>query len=840
MRSGKRGFTLTEIMISVVVISVAILAIVEGFKSINTAVQFSKDRAIASNLAQEKMQILKQMLYYRVIPSTSISYLTDFTPPIPYDTMYFPPESILEAGVRYTRYTYVVPVVEVGGSIMELPADSPDTGMKKITVTVVWLTKGVRKGKVQISSIYANRDTVMANAAVGGVVRDASTFLPISGAYINIAEYMGARAISNSNGNYNVSLVPGKYTIYVEARGYFPYFATISLAPNQSLTLNIDLNKMGYGSLTGSVWIRKNPVISQIVGSTKSPSGFDQEYIEIYNPTTYSWLVSGNIGLRFQRIYDSEKKTIRIDYINSSIPSGGFYLFANTTPVIVNGISRDADAIWSSENSPDDFPYFTPSNPNIIAVFGDGPDEGGGAVELYRISDNFVLDCVGWNRNDGASGKKIAPFYETSPIPQNVGLERGEQYVRYSSTSSVSSAYGPAYDSDNNSSDFYDYSSGIVILPRNSSNTLPLISAKPAGGAVVSCSDGLSISTQAYLVGSPRPYAYFKLNEIATGTWICSVSSSIYSLIIDTITITSGATIDLNSVFLDSSVSWGYIAGLVTDVYGNSISPAIKVSADDGNYTYVSGKRYLLQVTSSPATVTANPDNLNPSYVSISSSGISFVPGEIKSSVDFVLFQGGRITGKVLISGSTVPVPGVAVAVYDAYDVARDQQITNNLGVFLTNVLSTGMYVVEPIVDSKQKVIPTTASVILSAAGSTVFVTTFSISNALGYVKGSVSFGSKPVKTGALIVVSTVSFSGSPPQIPALSTQTLLGAPMYFASSDEEGNYIVEVRHSTNPPYNVYAYYPHLVSSSFTIYWSSRTNIRVWGGQTTSGVNFSW
>ncbi len=839
MRRNKKAFTITEVMISVVVISVAILAIVEGFKSINTAIQFSKDRAIASNLAQEKMQILKQMLYYRIIPSTSISYITDFTPPIPYDTMYFPPESILEAGVRYARYTYVVPVVEVGGSIMELPADSPDTGMKKITITVVWTTKGVRKGKVQVSSIYSNRDTVMANASVGGVVKDASTFLPISGAYINIAEYMGVRAITDSNGNYNVSLVPGRYTIYVEARGYFPYFTAISLNPQQRLNLDISLNKMGHGSLMGSLWIKKNPVISQIVGSTRSPSGFDQEYIEIYNPTTYSWLVNGNIGLRFQRIYDSEKKTIRINYINSSIPSGGFYLFANTTPVIVNGMSIEADAIWD-DNSSVDFPYFTPSNPNIIPVFGDGPDEGGGAIELYRVSDGFVLDSVGWNRNNGASGKKIAPFYETSPIPQNVGLERGEQYVRYSSTSSVSSVYGPAYDSDNNSSDFYDYSSGIVILPRNSSNTLPLISAKPADGAVVSCSDGLSISTVAYLVGLPRPYAYFKLNEIATGTWICSVSSGIYSLIIDSITITSGSTVTLNSVFLDSSVSWGYITGFVTDVYGNAISPAIRVSADDGSYTYVSGKRYILQVSSSPTTITANPNNLNPSYVSISSSGISFMPGEIKSSVDFVLFQGGRITGKVLIAGSTIPVPGVAVAVYDAYDVARDQQITNNLGVFLTNVLSTGMYVVEPIVDSKEVVRPSTASVIISNAGSTVFVTTFSISNAIGYVKGSVSFGSKPVKTGALIVISTVSFSGTPPQLPALSTQTLLGAPMYFASSDEEGNYIVEVRHSTNPAYNVYAYYPHLVSSSFTIYWSSRTNVRVWAGQTTSGVNFSW
>lgn len=840
MSSYRKAFTLTELMISIVIISLAMFAVVEGFKSINMAVQFSKDRAIATNLAQEKMQILKQMLYYKVIPSTSVSYLTDFDPPVIYDNLYFPPEQITEAGVKYTRYTYIVPVVEINGNIVELPSDSPDTGMKKITVTVVWKTKGEKKGKLQISSIYTNRDTVMANASVSGKIKDSLTFLPVEGAFINIAEYLGARGVSDSNGDYLVSLVPGNYTLYVDARGYFPYFTQISLAPEQNLNLDINLKKMAYGKMTGVVWLQDHPVISQIVGSSISPSGFDQEYIEIYNPTTYSWLVSGNIGLRFQRIYDATEKNISLNYINSYIQPGGFYLFANTSTVIINGVSVNADAVWSSSNSLSDFPYFNyPSNPNIIPVFGDGPDEGGGALELYRISDGKILDRVGWNRNDGASGKKIAPFYETSPIPQNIGLQRGEQYIRYSSTSSVSSSYGPGYDSNNNGSDF-NYYSVITIMPRNSSNVLNCVSGTPAFGAVVSCTDGLSLSTFAYSMGSLRPYAYFELNEIATGTWMCSISSSSFSVIYDSVTFVAGSTVSLNSVFLTSTTEWGYIAGSITDAYGNAVSPAIKVISEDGNYTFTSGKRYLIKVTSSPASITVNPENLNPSYVSISSDGIVFLPGEIKSGVDFVLYKGGRIKGKVVIAGSTVAVAGVAVAVYDAYDVARDQQITNNSGVFITNVLSTGSYVVQPIVDSKETVIPSSVSVIISAAGSIVFSSTFSLSNAFGYVTGSVYNKGEPIKTGVLVAVTTMSLSGIPPQIPVLSSATLVYPSIYFTSSNEEGKYTVEVRHSTSTPYRVYAYYPELSGSGFTIYWSSRTNIYVWGGQTVSGVNFSW
>ena len=838
--SFKKGLTLTELMVSVAVISLAIIVIAKSFRSINMAIQFSKDRAIATNLAQEKMQILKQMIYYKVLPSTSISYLEDFSPPIPYDNLYFPPETILEGGVYYKRYTYILPVVEVGNTIVEMPPNSPDTGMKKITVTVVWQSYS-KKGKVQISSIYSNPDTVMANASISGRVRDSTTFLPIPGAFINIAEYLGARGVTDSNGNYFISITPGYYSLYCEARGYFPHFRQISVAPEQTLVLNIDLNKMGYSKMTGVVWLVDHPVISQIVGSTLAPSGFTQEYVEIFNPTTYPWLVNGNLGLRFQRIYDTSKKNISIEYLTDYIPSGGFYLFANTTPLVINGVLINADAIWSDSNSPSDFPYFNPpADPNIIPVVGDGPDEGGGAIELYRISDGKILDQVGWNRNYGASGKKIAPFYEKNPIPQNNGLQGGEQYVRYSSTWGVTSSYGPAYDSNDNSVDFYVYSSGIVISPRNSTFSAPSIAGTPAYGAIVSCSDGLSISTYAYRRGELRGYAYFELNEIATGTWTCLISSSSYSLIIDSFTSVAGSTTNLNSVFLTSLVDYGYITGMVTDAYGANITPAIKVVASDGNYTYVSNRRYIIPVTTSPINITVNPDNLNPSYVSVSSQNISIMPGEVKSGVDFVLYQGGRITGKVLIRGSTRPAPGVAVVIYDIYDVAKDQQITTNLGTFLTKVLSTGIYIVSPIVDSKEIVTPSTYSVNITNPGSIVFSTTFTVSNALGYISGSVYFNSSPIKTGVLIAVTTVTLPGTPPQIPMLSSFTLTGPPIYLASSNEEGKYIVEVRHSTNPTYNVYAYYPHPSGEGFNIYWAVRSNVSVWAGENRGGINFSW
>jgi len=842
--SLKRAFTLTELMISVVIIGTVLFAIVEAYSSIQKAVQYSKDRTIATNLAQEKINIIREKLYYKAVPSLNVSYLTDFNPPIPYDTVFFPPETVLEGGVYYTRYTYIVPVEEVNGSIVELPPQSPDTGMKKISVTVVWSYRNEKK-KVSVSTIYTSKDTVMRNASISGRIRDKDTLAPISNANIIIAEYMGIVDVSDSNGNYSASLYPGNYTLYIEKRGYFPYYTQFSVAPDQSITKDIDLKARGWGKITGVPWLRDHLVISQIVGSTESPSGFDQEYIEIFNPTTYTWTVNGNIGLRFQRIYDDTKKNILINYFTDTIPSGGFYLFANTSPLIINGVSINADAVWSSTNSSIDFPYFNPSlgQYNIIPVFGDGSDEGGGAIELYRISDGKILDQVGWNRNYGA--KKSAPFCEpgtncqTQAIQQNIGLQQGEQYVRYSSTAGVSSIYGPSYDSNNNSIDFKDYLS-INISPRNSSNSLPIISGTPADGSIVGCGDGYSVSTNSYLVGSP-PYSYFELNYVATGTWNFSVSSNTYAFITDSITVTNGSTVTLNSVYLTSEVSWGYITGNLTDVYGNNITPAIKVLASDGNETYVSNKKYTLMVSTGVVSITANPGNLNPSYVSVSSDNISINAGEIKSGVNFVLFQGARISGKVVIAGSTIAVPGIPVLITDIYETPRDNQITDASGRFTTNVLSTGSYIVIPQTDSKESVNPSTYTLILTSPGTTVFSTTFSITNAIGYIAGSVKFQNQPIKTGVLIVVSTVSLSGTPPTPPDISSQTLSGPPYYMASSNEEGNYLVEVRGSTNPAYNVYSYYPYLDNNdNFVIYWSSRTNVKVYAGQVVSNINFSW
>ena len=135
---------------------------------------------------------------------------------------------------------------------------------------------------------------------------------------------------------------------------------------------------------------------------------------------------------------------------------------------------------------------------------------------------------------------------------------------------------------------------------------------------------------------------------------------------------------------------------------------------------------------------------------------------------------------------------------------------------------------------------PTVSTATISVMGGSVFSSSFTIYGAMGAISGTVKFGGLPIKSGVLIVVTTTTLTGTPPAPPDISTGTLTGPPFYMVSSMENGNYLAEVRTSTNPAYKVYAYYPVAGSTGTVIYSGSALNVPVTAGQTYTGVNFSW
>ncbi len=836
-RSARRraGVTLVELMIALAILTIGIVGLVQSFSFIQKAVQLSKNKTLASNLAQEKMQIIKQKSYYQVIATSDpVHNDIDFAPEsIDYDTGYFPPEMIMEGGVTYTRYTYVQVIRENDGAVDDMAPSTPDTGMKRITITVVWGYGAGGKRKVTLRSIMANPDTVLANASFNGTVLTTAS-AAIRGALVGLVEAAGCSDTTDSLGKYVITCTPGTYTLMASATGYYSALTSVVIAAGAAQTNNFSLKRIGVGTVRGYPWLTDHLVISQIVGSTVNAAGYDQEYVEVFNPTQDDWNMNGDIGLKFQGGSSLPKKTIFIKYLNPTVPNGGYYLFANTSTIVAAGRSVKADAVWASTNSSSDFPDFLTQS-NIIPV-DDVGNKGFGAIELYRVSNGAALDRAGWS-NTGNS----APFYEGSS-PITGGLSRNELYARITSTgdtAGVNWTYGPAYDSNNNSLDFYDYSLSISTPPHNSLTSERLVIAgTPAAGAVVTCSDGLSDSAEASLSGSP-PSAYFSLANVATGYWTVAITSGVYSLMQATVPIAAVGSIYTfasTSTLLQQPVTYGLITGSIVNAFGAPLS-SIWVSGGGYSAQTDTNGRYRLLPDFGSIDVIANASPTNTSYVTASSVSIRLDAGEVQGGVDFVLYQGGRIKGFVTRDG-TNGLPGVSMAILDYSNVARDVQVTGSDGRFVSVVLSTGYYTVQPSLGTLEISAPAASTATITAAGGTIFSSSFTISGAMGAISGTLSFAGQPIKSGVLIVVTTTTLTSAGP--PDINSATLTGPPFYMVSSMENGTYLAEVRTSTSPAYKVYAYYPVAGSTGTVIYTGSVLSVPVTAGQTYTGVNFSW
>jgi len=838
---NNKGLTFIEIMISLVIISVSFLGIMATFGAINTAIQSSKSRTLASNLAQEKMQILKQITYTRLLitPTPSYKTIAGTTISIPYDNTYYTPEDIYEGGIKFKRYTYVQMAQEVNGELVYLGA-TPDTGMKAVTITVVW-KMGSEEKYFQLRSIFSNPNTLKTNCSIQGVVYNSAglpSTMPINEATVVIAENMAWRDLTAANGTYYIALYDGSYSIYASARGYFTTIIPVSIGKFQNVTQNIPMVQMSSGTIIGFAWTNPNPVISQVVASTGNAYGFKEEYIELFNPTTsYIIMADASGGVNYQILYQHEDaafpSVINLDYrvLPSSIPPNSYYLIANTATVNAFGIPKYADAYYSGANYGAD----------IIK----SPDAGG--VGLRRVSDNAWIDRVGWDRNPGTP--KQAPLYETDGIDQVIGFQDNEQYIRRTSTSGVTTGYARCYDSGNNNKDFMDVIP-MSHYPKNSSNTETIISGVPAVGAIVSCEDGLSLGATARAKGD-RIWAEFELPEIATGTWMVWVTSNNYTREITTVTIASHGQrllvpnsntgpqwpmANYPSVFLSSEATGGFISGRVVNSYGAAISPGIKVTAGGVQRTAsTTSGRYVIPINTGTYSVTANPNNDNTLYVSQTVDNVTVNMGEVTSGIDFVLSQGGRISGWVT-RDKINPLPGISmVASLLESGAVKGSEISGSNGRFTIVNLSTGIYKVAPELESGETSVPSYSTCTVTP-GSNIFVGSFTITGAYGRITGTVRASGRPISTGVLIAASTSSFTAPP----TLSSASIITTPYYFTNSYEDGTYILEVRGSTLTPYYVRAFYPVVTKSSVTINTLLSTGTWVTPGQTTSGINFSW
>ena len=83
----RKAVTLVELMIAVAIMYIGILGMVGAFKFFNVGIQSAKTKSLANNIAQERIEYLKNRSYYRVLVTTETASPADtnFNPPMVYD-----------------------------------------------------------------------------------------------------------------------------------------------------------------------------------------------------------------------------------------------------------------------------------------------------------------------------------------------------------------------------------------------------------------------------------------------------------------------------------------------------------------------------------------------------------------------------------------------------------------------------------------------------------------------------------------------------------------------------------------------------------------------------------
>ena len=844
----RAGVTLTELMIAVSILTIGVISSMGAFKYINRAMLQSRVKTIATNLAQEKMEVLRNKPYFQLLVTTATDVSTGYETNFAFDTENYPPQTITLWGLPALTRVVKVDYVSLSGSVATvLPYNSNDTGMKRVTVIVMWTDSyGVPK-KVRLDSYYENPTAAVLSAGFTGTVSNVSGGAAVGNALVQVQGSPKWRGYSDpATGVYRFQVAPGTYTLVCSTQGYFPdTSSTLYVAAGNYTTKNFSLNKIATGTISGMAYIRDHLVISQVVGSSINTSGEYQEWVEVYNPTTWTWTMATGLGTGggtgsnsifiFVYVESGESDLFpHFDYRATTLAPNSYFLFANTGTITAAGIIKTADAVY---NKGEDW-NFT----EMDDVIKTGNPSSAGHIVMGDITAMQEYDIVGWDATSNGNGaKQTAQNFEGNAIEQTIGFQEGEEYTRKTNSGGVTAGQGRCYDSYNNENDFVD-TNPIISQPHNSSETESCGTGSPAAGAIVTVNDGLSATAVASSTG------YFLVTNVATSA-VLNTSSS-WEVMVTSYTvfnssaglvITAGSNKDAGSILLSTAISGGIASGYV---YGSGVDQnrplaSIKVGSSGTTVLTNSQGYYRLYLGTGTAVVTANYGLDNGSYQSADEI-VTLDEGVITGVPDFHLAQSGTIKGYV--TAGTGALPNIIVQATNGGAIYEDtSDSTGNY--YISAATSSVAYTVTPVLDALQSytTLPTDPlTVTLATPGGTVFSGTITVVGALGTIAGTVVASTVSVTTGVLVVASTVAVTDP---LTTFTAADLLALPVYYsASSQADGSYSLDVRSSTSMPYYLRAFYPIVNANSGAVTYTSREFSSVWvsSAGTTTTRNFVW
>ncbi len=772
-------------------------AMVLTFQKLLFATMVTRQRTVAGNLCQERLERLKNYAYHRLIPTTAVALLNSSDSTNPY-----PPEFLPAQGVTFTRYT-VIQKANVNGTALTLLApDANDPGLKSIAVTVSWVESNQTKSVV-FTSLLEDPNRAPLDSQIHGAVTDPSSSA-VPGVLVYVLSNPNWSFLTDSAGRFTLQVANGTYQVTANNDAYLSQSSGSLVLASTTLVNNFTSYTLKQtGMVSGYVFTRPNLVISELCPKISTDS--DHEYFELYNPTS-STLVVSSATVRLSLVNQNNVVTTMVPaYTNTLVEPNKYFLFANAPQIVALGVTVTADAVYATTSL----------------------DDIQGGVVLADASGNLI-DKVGY----GSPGNfKPAPSnaVETTGIDINPTLMDNciERRSYPSILTLMPNSYGNAADTQNNSNDFMKHA---TLNPQNSSSA----AETPNGGTVLTLAmvftdDGLSSTVTTSSLG------VYSDTNVASGTWTVtasggsSMTSLTYSVASLSLVMTNNASLTRDLV-LTGGTAFGYITGQVTTGGTTALNNILMRAGTSQTRTNSNGNYNLaLMAGTYNPIANYNYDNLNYSQNTYNTT-LTLVAGNAYQA-DFNLSGAGIVSGKVTING-TDALPNIEVSALNALNQVAGRAVTNSSGNYTISGLPTSgnNYTVSPLLDPRETSAPSTRTVTV-ASGSTTGSLNFTISNALGTLSGQVKLSTgELITTGVVVVATTGTITGDPPTI---NSTVRGGSTVYYAAtSDSEGTYSVQLRGAASPgtTYNVYAWY---TNSSGTTTKKSGTKAIIAGGSAT-------
>jgi type II secretory pathway pseudopilin PulG len=921
--------TLTETIVACLIISIAFLGVLSAYRGISTAILTSQTKQVAMALARERLEAMQAVPYYRLVAEGGLlNYSPDGPVLFKYDGTL---ETVQSGKIEYKRGAMAERMFRNWDGPLKVLPDRyyMDEGVKRITVSVAWRDSGKKWKFVSLSGLKENPSRSIKEFKIEGYVTD-SFGVAISSIQVRLLQDYAVSSTNVSGNYYQATVRAGTYTVRVTDS-----FSPIRFKGQKkdvyvgndrpTATLNFVMERIKYGTVRSTFWWNPNPVISRVCGyKPRSDDGTHQEWVEIFNPTTWTWNAA-QLNLHYYLNHSEEvwtgstaelsTHTIQATYLRTDIPPQSYFLFANTGTLKIDGTDVFSDAVWSTAPGANTwwatthFGRFDPSSltPDLITTAGANlpnqtisPKNGGGGYLRLTYGPSYAyLDGVGWKGGENACVSPAAPINAegSSPLtdlngfggPDCLGLEDGEQWIRYSSTDAWQETrdIGPAYDSDNNVRDWSKHTSNPLagpafqrFLPRNSlSGPVPVPYGRDGvaranrdgtggdGGYTNSfVNDGMTLGSTQTIQNSVK-----KTNMYDTGVvsqtnpqwaeWVNSyISSGSQTLGMYVYRKTGSyeyhaSTQALLSVVENATTTWQGVVNSATDnvfysgqildhfflplenipveLYLGGISKMMVLSGLQGQYAFFYD---ALAPTQTPTLWANNDAGLkNPNYSNGSAVGPTLWGGEgMKATLRVGNF--GTLAGLIKDQDTGTPIPDVVVS---AINVLTREEVnsgrSNGSGNFSIKV-TTGTYWVKPIPEGEEVATPETATVTLATHGLNVFVATYTITSGYGTRAGQVTEGGQPIKSGVLLVLTTATIAGMTP--PDMSSVVRSGPTRYYmASSNGAGRYSFDVKKGT---YNLYAFYPTFTNG--TVSWTKQVKAAqvINSGTNSDFADFTW